>query len=191
LDEWAGRAPAEIAGDVAVLARGMRGLIDLLEEYDFDLVALADAESEPRLQALEDPEFEAASLRVSQYCGLPPGPSIGGVDSGPTGSTGGGSATGSDSSAVPDDFPRELVPPDSTVVVVGSAGFGFGPTVEFTSTADTADVFAHYEEVLGAPTFVESGGTSWSFITDTGLVTISITGTDGAVAIQIIIVIND
>lgn len=72
IDDVASSAPSEIRSDVETLKEGFDAFFDLLEEYDFDLFAAVFAvdEDDPRVQALDNPEFEAASERIAEYCGI-------------------------------------------------------------------------------------------------------------------------
>jgi|GEM_PF-6199327 hypothetical protein len=65
-------APSELKGDLQSMADGMEPFLDLLEEHDYDFMAMyAASESDPelaaRLEALEDPELQAASDRVDVW----------------------------------------------------------------------------------------------------------------------------
>ncbi len=75
LGEAVDRAPDEIRPDLEIVADGLRSFIDVLAEYDYDFVALAeDPEALEALSSLEGPEFDEASLRVEEYftevCGI-------------------------------------------------------------------------------------------------------------------------
>jgi hypothetical protein len=76
-----GDVPSEIKDDFETVTSGLTSLIDLFEEYDYDLVALSEAAAaDPSLtEQLENfggPEFEAANDRLEEYstneCGLTP-----------------------------------------------------------------------------------------------------------------------
>lgn len=178
LEDWADDAPGEIRDDVNTLVDGMRGLIEVLEEYDYNFIAVGtNAANDPRFLALDDPKFQEASDRIADYCGFD--------TSDPVGSTGGGSGGGSVgggafSTDLPDDFPSRLVPPESAVGAVVDAGFGL--TIEFTSTATADDMKAFYEDELGNPTFADSESVLWTNATET----VTINGTDGDLTIVII-----
>lgn len=178
LEDWADSAPGEIRDDVNTLVGGMRGLIEVLEENDYNFLAVGtNAANDPRFLALDDPEFQAASDRVAEYCGFD---NTNPVTSG-GGSTGSGGSTGGFSVDLPDDFPSELVPPNSTLGFAGDVGFGL--TVEFTSDATADEMKAYYEAELGNPTFADSESILWT----SGLRTVTISGTDGDLTIVIII----
>lgn len=181
MDYLEDNAPNEIEDDVAIVVSGIRGWIELLEENDFNIMALAGSEDDPRLLALESDEFEAASERVANYCGFEADMSTdgGGTDSDSGGSTGGGFSVD-----LPDDFPEELIAPDSTIGFAGTVGFG--TTVEMTSTATTAEVQAYYEDILGEPSFADSESVTWA-ATSENVTTVNLTGTDGNVTILIIV----
>ena len=180
LDHLEDRAPNEIEDDVKTVAEGMRGLIELLEENDYNFFALATAaEDDPRFLALDDPKFQEASDRIAEYCGF---------DNDVPASSGGGSVPGGGGGAfsvdLPEDFPEDLVPPDSTIGFAGNVGFG--DTVEFTSTATAEEVKSYYEGVLGDPTFADSESILWSSATRN----VTISGTDGAVTVIVILLGN-
>ena len=87
---------------------------------------------------------------------------------------------------LPDDFPEELIPPDSEIEFAGNVGFGL--TVQFTSSATIEEMVAYYEDALGAPTFVTNESATWSIIEADKLTTVTVTGTDGALEIGVAIV---
>jgi hypothetical protein len=81
LDALGDDVPSEIAGEFATVQGGLTGIIDLFEEYDYDLAALAaEATTNPaiteQLESFGGAEFEAASERLSEYgeqeCGIQP-----------------------------------------------------------------------------------------------------------------------
>ena len=114
LNSWKNDAPNDIEDDVDLVVNTMTRFIDLLEENDFNFLAIGGAgiQNDPRFLALEDPAFEAATDRVSEYCGFEDdgGSFFGGTDGG--GSTGSGGSTGGGFSVdLPEDFPADLVPP--------------------------------------------------------------------------------
>lgn len=178
LDALQDNAPNDIEDDVDTVVDTLRGLIELLEENDYNFVALASAQDDPRLLALDSDEFNEASDRVGDYCGFDIGDS--GDGGGLSVPGGGGSPGGSFSVDLPEDFPSELVPPDSEVGAVVDAGFGL--TVEFTSSSTTEEVKAYYEDELGTPTFADSESVLWTNASQT----VTITGTDGNVTVVII-----
>lgn len=68
LNAWIETAPPEIRDDVAIMAEGFRTMIEVIEEYDYDIAA---SEDDPRVDAItEDERFPAARDRVSEFCGL-------------------------------------------------------------------------------------------------------------------------
>lgn len=182
LANWEDNAPNEIEDDVRTLVGGMRGLIEILEENDFNFLAVGTtAANDPRFLALDDPKFEEAADRISDYCGIDnTNPVTSGGSTG-SGGSGGGGSTGGFTVDLPDDFPAELVPPDSTLGFAGNVGFGL--TVEFTSDATADEMKDYYEAELGAPTFADSESILWSV----GARTVTISGTDGDLTIVIII----
>lgn len=68
IDQAVGLAPSEIRDDVALLSEGIEAFVEVLEDYDYDFFAIP--EDDPRLAALEDPQFDAASDRVNAFCGF-------------------------------------------------------------------------------------------------------------------------
>jgi len=180
LNGWADNAPDEIKDDVALVAETMSGFIDLLTENDFNFLSLGtNAADDPRFLALDDQEFTDAADRVSEFCGFDTDTFDGNAGSG--GNPGGGGNPGF-SVDLPDDFPSELVPPNSTVGFVGDVGFGL--TAEFTSDAAADEMKAYYEAELGEPTFADAQSVLWS----TGARNVTISGSDGNLTIIVIII---
>ncbi|MFQ5556536.1 MAG: hypothetical protein ACE5GB_03375 [Acidimicrobiales bacterium] len=68
MQQAAAVAPGEIRDDVEVLVTGFRGMIDVLEEFDFDFTAIPS--DDPRISALDDPRFDEASDRLDAFCGI-------------------------------------------------------------------------------------------------------------------------
>lgn len=184
LDVWAGSAPAEIEGDVRILVDAMRALIELFEEFDFDLVAIGTAAADDsRLTTLDSDAFQAATVRISEYCGYDIATSSTG-SAAPSGSESGGDGGGSGFAvALPDDFPAELVPPDSELEIVSS--FGPSLTVQFSSTATIDEILAFYEDALGEPSIVSDEFALWSIFETNKITTVNVTGTDGNLEIVI------
>ncbi len=191
LDRWANDAPSEIRSDVGIIVDTMKGFFELLEENDFDFMAVAlAAEDDPRLAALDSTKFNAAVDRLNEYCGYDIESA---VDTGSN--SGSGTATavsGSGSSAaggfaqgtLPEGFPENLIPPDSTIGASGD--FGVGSAVEFASTATLNDVIEFYKNELGDPMFSSpSNGTLWSVIDGTKATSVTISGSDGDVQIVV------
>lgn len=135
-------APSEIEEDVDFVLDRFLDFIELLEEYQYNLIALGtEAASDPRLQALESAEFQAAVDRIGDFCGIDLNTS-GESDGAGTGPGGGGDAAG--------ELPAALVPPG----VVDTADIG-GGAVLFSSNAPFADLVDFYTQVLGEPLFVD------------------------------------
>jgi hypothetical protein len=74
-------APDEIADDVAAIRTSLVDLIELLDEYDYDLEAIFEAStSDPalaeRLESFGDPAIEEATARLDTFgeqdCGITP-----------------------------------------------------------------------------------------------------------------------
>lgn len=184
LGRWADDAPSEIRSDVRIIVDAMEGFFEILEENDFDFMAMALSADpdDPRLASLDSAEFVAATDRLNEYCGyedIDTGSSIG---SATAPSDDGGSSSGSfTTGTLPDDFPAPLVPPDSTIGVTGDFGVGIG--AEFTSTATVDDIIDFYKKALGDPTLSSSEGTIWSTYQDGQAITVTVSGPDGAVEI--------
>ena len=136
LDEAVDKAPGEIKADVLLIANTARSFFGLFAEYDYDFLSLP--QDDPRLLAFDDPEIEAASNRIEEYCGWETNDPAAG--------------SGIESEPVPEGFPDELLPPGSLVFTtdMGAAGVLFGTDAEYD------DVVAYYEGLLGA-TASESG----------------------------------
>lgn len=68
LEDARSAAPAEVAGDVALVAEGMAALDAALAAagYDFDVLAASGAADELRI-LVDDPAFEEAGVRVGAY----------------------------------------------------------------------------------------------------------------------------
>jgi hypothetical protein len=181
LDRWADDAPSEIRGDVRIIVDAMEGFFEILEENDFDFMAMAlAAEDDPRLAALDSADFIAATNRLNEYCGYEDtGSSIGSATA--PSDDGGSSSGGFTQGTLPEDFPENLIPPDSTIGVTGDFGVGIG--AEFTSTATVDDIIDFYKDALGDPTLSSSDGTIWSVFDDDTALSVIVSGTDGAVEI--------
>jgi hypothetical protein len=185
LDEWADRAPGEIEDDVELMVDTIRGLIELLEEYDYDFLAIGlSASDDPRFLALESDEFTAASERVSEFCGYDfDAPSSGSSSSDGGGSSGGGGFAGA--VELPEDFPEGLIPPDAELEFV--ADLGFGLTVQYTSTATVSEITDYYTDAMGDPLFAAADSASW-FATEGGTATtVTVSIVDGDLQVVIVI----
>ena len=192
LDEWADRAPGEIDDDVDIVVDTIRGLTELFEDYDYNFIAIGrDAGDDPRFVALDSDEFAAAADRISEFCDfdvdLPSsGGSGGGGSTAPAGDSDSGGGGGFTAGQLPDDFPEELVPPDSEFGFV--ARITITLTVEFTSTATIGEIVAFYEEALGSPTVVTNESALWSIVEEDKFTTVNVTGTDGDLEIVVALV---
>lgn len=137
-------APAEISGDIALFVEAYDGFVSLLEEYDYDLTALAlQASDDPRLLAFETEELAAASRRIGAFCGADLGfePDEGTAD---------GDGDGGDGEY--GDVPDVLVPPDII------EAFDMGPgTVLFRSGATFEEIVDFYTQAMGEALFVDNG----------------------------------
>ena len=160
-------------------------MIELLEEHDYDFLAMvSNASADPRLAAIQSPAFTEATNRIAAYCGIE-------IDAP---ALDGGSATGAgaplnptfDEGTLPDNFPEELIPPSSEVGLTADAGLGL--TVQFTSTATREEALAFYEAVFGPPTFSDDEATLWSDFAGSSARTVTLGGSDGALAIVVVIV---
>jgi len=76
IGQLARSAPGEIEDDAEIVADGTSKLIELFEKYDYDFVAIgSDAAAQAEFDELvADPQYEAASERLSTYleevCGI-------------------------------------------------------------------------------------------------------------------------
>ena len=185
LDRWANDAPSEIRGDIRIIVDTMKGFFELLEENDFDFLAAAmSAADDPRLAALDSADFNAAVDHLNEYCGydIDSGIDTGAGSSSAVPDSGSGSAgSGFTQGTLPEDFPENLIPPDSTIGVAGD--FGIGAGAEFTSTATIKQVLDFYKDALGDPTLSSGSDTLWSVFEDNKAITVAVSGTDGDVEI--------
>lgn len=139
-------APDEVRSDVALIAEAYEGFASLLEEYDYNIMAVSTAAADdPRLLALESDELAAASARIGQFCGVDLGvsPDVGAGDTGDETPGGDQSEYG--------DIPNVLVPPD----VVEALDMGSG-AVLFRSDAPFDAIVDFYTDALGTPFFVNT-----------------------------------
>ena len=182
LDAWVDNAPSDIRDDASVAAETMRGLIELLEEYDYGLLAtMASAAGDPRFVALESSAFTEATNRISEYCGIEvEAPTVGGgagdTPFNPTFGEG----------ELPEDFPDELVPPASEVGLTAVAGLG--ATIEFQSTGTLEEIKDFYNDVLGQPSFSDGESTVWLEFSASGGRTVPVIGSDGELLIVVVLV---
>lgn len=134
-------APGEIEDDVDFVLGTFLDFISLLEEYDYNFMALGtQAADDPRLLAFDEAEFEAAVQRIGDFCGVDLDAGGGEVDPG----TGSGGET-----EIPGDIPEALIPPN----VVETFDIG-GGSIIISTTASFAVVVDFYTELLGNPMFV-------------------------------------
>lgn len=174
IEQAAQLAPPEIAGDVSLFATAFGGFVELLEENNFNFLAIGEAAlDDPRLAALEDPELEAAGDRIEDFCGFEDGDFI------QTPQAGGGDGSGGlPAQSLPDDFPADLVPPGGEVVAaVDLAGVGTSVTFDVQSPVD--EVIAYYTGVVGAPTaeLPEPRGALWTDSFQDGMLNIVVAQT--------------
>lgn len=79
IDDLSAKAPADIKTDVDLVAKATNALIDLLEKYDYDFMAMvADEEASAELESLMGgADVGAASERLDAWgqtnCGIEPG----------------------------------------------------------------------------------------------------------------------
>jgi len=97
LEEMADSAPDEIEDDVKILSDQFKAFFDQLEDADFDITQIDQTE-------LDNPEADAASERIDEFCGLDP--DAGEIDT--------GTAT-TDDAAVTDDTGDAVVSGEGTV----------------------------------------------------------------------------
>lgn len=153
-------APGDIKGDVEMFAEAYEGFIGLLEEYDFNFIAMGDAIDDPRLLAMEDPALEEAGERIETYCGIENF-----IDATPD--TGGGTTGGTSGvfpgTELPDDFPADLVPPGGELVAAIDLG-ATGQSIMFELESATEETVDFYTEKLGEPTLqiAEPPSSLWS-----------------------------
>lgn len=183
LERWAAGAPDEIREDVETLAAAVRGLFELLEEYQFDFLAIgSEAAEDPRFAALDSDRFEQAAARLEDYCGFEfdrPAVEL------PQGTDGGGGGGAFTSGPLSDDFPRELIPPDSELELAG--GVGVAITAQFRSTATLDTIRDFYEDTLGAATVIDSQNMLWSAFDGGKVTTVTVAGEDGDIFIGVAI----
>ena len=67
LDSWVDNAPSEIRDDARTAAETMRDLIDLLDEFDYDIFAMVAAGDDPRFAAIQSPAFTEATNNIAAY----------------------------------------------------------------------------------------------------------------------------
>ena len=129
IDQIVASAPSEIQADVAVIAEAARMFFSLLEEYDWDFLAIPP--DDERLTAFDDGGVEQASRNIAEYCGFD-------LDD-PA------AASGFGSDPLPEAFPDEFVPPGTVEFVAdqGVAGVIIGVDADFD------DVVDHYVDLLG------------------------------------------
>lgn len=159
-------APSEVADDVNLFVGAFRGFVELLDEYDFNFLAMGDqALNDPRLTALDNAELEAAGDRIEAFCGFEPGEFItpGSPDDGEPGGTVEPGVLGTE---LPEGFPEGLVPPNGQVVA--SVSIGGATSVTFDIEGVTDDVIAFYTAELGPPVTVlpQPKGALWASSVD-------------------------
>jgi hypothetical protein len=164
-------APSEIRDDVNMVLDTFLGFAELLEEYDYNFLAMGTAvEKDPRILALEQPEFIAATDRIGDFCGLDL-------------NTGGDDTEGPDDPPAGepvDGLPELLVPPDVTET------FSLGGDSWIVSTTITYDeAVAFYTEALGAPLFEDANEKTalWNAQVGNRLTSVGLTDEDGTVQI--------
>ncbi len=146
IDDAVRLAPDEIKADVELFAEAYRGFVDLLAEYDYNFLAIGEqAQDDPRILALEDPELELAGDRIGAYCGIDEL-----ISSAPTTSAapggGGGVIPGA---SLPEGFPDALVPPGGEVIASINAGGATSVSFEVATGGD--EVIDYYSDLLGEP----------------------------------------
>jgi hypothetical protein len=180
IDAIVDNAPSEIRDDVRVLAGGVHALADFLADHDYDYNAIfEEAQSGDLDLPFDDEEFTAAAERVAEYCGI----DISDGDSGSDTTFG----AGVPSSDLPDDFPDELVPPDSTVDSVFS--ISDVTTASFISTASRDDIIGHYTDIFGDPLFSTDEEAAWAVYGD-GTVTQVTVSASNAGEISVVVAVT-
>lgn len=122
MERLQGSVPRELEGPYATLLEANRELIDLLEEYDWDIFSIP--EDEPTMMNMLSEEVVAAAEAMIEYCGISiPGPEP--TDPGEMGDL------------------EELMPPRAGEVLSTS------PILMVESSASYEDLVDHYTDVLG------------------------------------------
>lgn len=169
-------APGEIRDDVALVATAFADFAELLDEYEYDFMALATvAADDPRLLALEEDELAAATERIGEFCGIDLGTGVETGDAEQPGDDGGGSGDGG-------TLAETLTPPG----VVESAAMGSGTTL-FSSEASFQEAVDFYLDVLGPALFVNEDEQSavWSTVYEGAAVSVNVSGQDGGLEILV------
>jgi hypothetical protein len=178
LDRARDLAPAEIRNDVEVVAGTFEDFAELLEEYDYDLMAIAvGAPDDPRFLAFDGEEIVAASERIGAFCGIDLDDGAGG-DEPPSG---GASGDGGEAGGLVD----VLTPPGVTETLdMGN------DTILFRSDASFGEVADFYLEAIGGALFVNDDEESAVWRTDfEGVgITVNVSGQDGGVEILLAVV---
>ena len=155
-------APADVAADAETVLDTIAGLVELLDEYDFDLIKISvEAPDDRRFLEFNEQRFTAAVENIGRFCGLdlntggasasPPPPSVGGDP----------------------PVPDSLVPPGVTEALdVG------GGSVVFSSTSAFSDLVEFYTDAMGDPLFIneDEGAALWSATVDGAQATVSLSG---------------
>lgn len=176
LEQARALAPREIRDDVDVVAATFADFAELLEEYGYDFLAIAEgAADDPRLLAFEDDELAAATERIGEFCGIDLGAGVDTGDAGPPGGDGGDTGDGGDLAAV-------LTPPG----VTESAAMGSGTTL-YSSDASFQEAVDFYLDVLGPALFVNEDEESavWSTVYEGAAVSVNVSGQDAGLEILV------
>ena len=169
-------APGEIRNDVDLVATTFAGFAELLEEYGYDFLAIAQgAADDPRFLAFEEDELVTATERIGEFCGIDLGAGVGTGDAEPPGGDDGESGDGGDLAAA-------LTPPG----VTESSAMGSGTTL-FSSDASFQEAVDFYLDVLGPALFVNEDEQSavWSTVYEGAAVSVNVSGQDGGLEILV------
>lgn len=178
-------APGEIQSDVQLFVDAYGGLVGFLSEYEFNFLAIPEADlDDPRLNALEDPELEAAGDRIEVFCGIDSfieTPPAGGAPP-QGGDTGGGPLPGT---GLSDTFPADLVPPDGELLATVTVSGNESATWELTTPLDESITF--YTDLLGPPTGTTPEGAIWVTEFEGRQLNVVVADADGFISVNVII----
>ena len=162
-------APPEVKEDVAFVLASLTDFVELLEEYEYNLIALGTVAAEdPRLLAFDEAAYTDAGERIGNFCGV----DLSGDDDPappPVVGPGGGGTV-----------PDLLVPPD----VAQTLDVGNGSAI-FTSTAPFDELVTFYTDALGSPLFADNTQRTalWNASVDGAMFTVGLAGEGGNVAV--------
>lgn len=168
-------APGEIAADVQYLLDSFSTVVELYEEYEWDLVEVAtSALDDPRLTSLDEEALDAATSRIGAFCGLD--------------LTGHGNGDpideGSGPGDVPANLPDALIPPG----VTASEDIENG-SFTMSSSASFNEILAFFNAEMGDPIFLDEGSMTavWNDNVEGKITSVNAQGVGGSVEIVIAI----